>query len=103
MRLDLLADCPAGVPTSNVPNQDQDALAHRLKFCAAPVQKLGGDGTQWTIIDKAQPQFLLPLLGLHGIVAQQQAITSQRFWGSIRFGQDLLDQMQWLAIRRPGV
>src|SRR5512133_369199 len=101
--LDPLTHRPADMPTGVVPNQDQHALPLRLQLAAAPVQKLGGDGAQRAVLHKAQPEFLLPLLCLHGTVVQQQAVASQGFGGPICLGWDLFDQPQGLSIWRPGV
>ncbi len=54
VRLGLGSYCPVYVPMGIIPDQGQDPFAPRMQFSAAPVEELGGDGIQRTILGKAQ-------------------------------------------------
>jgi hypothetical protein len=57
---DGLADVPGGA----VPDQDPDRNVLLLQSGATPVQKLEGDRTHWTPLNKAQPDRLRCLVGV---------------------------------------
>ena len=92
------ADGFAHVPGGVIPDQDPHGHLQRRQFAAAPVQKLGRDGTDWAPLDKAQPdRFVL------ADTAHEQTVTGQGLGVGIGFGDRLFHQTQRAVQRCPGV
>jgi hypothetical protein len=95
-------DFGAAVPGGVIPDQQQGRLAVRLESVAAPGQELGGDRTDRTAVDEAQPDVFVPAASWRGR-PDQQAVAGQRLRVRIVLGNRLLDQAQRPVVVGPGM
>ena len=93
-----LAVMPGGV----IPDQQPAGLTRRLQSGADPLQKLGGDGADWTPIHKTQRHLTAERISDRTLLPKHP-IAGEGFWIRIILLPDLFHQVQRLVFALPGI
>src|SRR5947207_2788837 len=90
------------MPGGIIPDQQPGSLALGLQLSTTPVQKLGGNVTDGTSSDKAQPHLISYRILWHALLPQDP-ITGHRFGIRIPFLPRLFYQAYGLILTLPGM